>query len=164
MDKNERKQLRRAAQLQRLAEALEAPSTGAAPTLSPLGVTGAQIAGPKQASSLAQDGIRRAAANGTAGTGRPVSTLFGAAKQNAMEAIIGGGTIANGGGGRAAAGKALRSAGRSAAASSLAATTALVLCDVAMQVGPALTTALVRAEMDVRAAARADRDRGDAEA
>lgn len=165
MDKNEKRQLRKAARLHRLTEVLlDEPTSSArmtsvgSPVSSPLQAAGLQIPGPWEASAFAQASISQTAEQGNAGTGRPIPTLHGAPKTYATEAAIGGGTVANGGGGRAAAAGVLNRAGRSAFAGALAGHTALILCDVAMQVGPGIATALVRAELDVRAAERAARD------
>jgi len=165
MDKNEKRQFRKAARLHRLSEVLlDEPTVSPrvtsemSPVPSPLQAAGLRISGPWKASASAQASIRQTAAQGNAGTGRPIPTLHGAPKTYATEAAIGGGTVANGGGGRAAAAGVLNRAGRSAFAGALAGHAALILAEVVMQVGPGIATALVRAEIDVRAVERAERD------
>jgi len=71
---------------------------------------------------------------------------------------IGGGTIANGGGGRTAAQAALRRAGLRAASTSLLSWTAVIGCDIAIQVGSPLVTAFWRTSREVRTAERAEQE------
>ena len=161
MDKNERRYLQRQAFLHHLEAQLIADqqqyTLPVAP--SPIANLGPHIDGPFAANKNAMQDLWHRAENGAAGTGVPVSDLHGAAHQSAAEAHIGGGSIANGGGGRAAAPGNLRRAGLSATGSSLLGWGALIGCEVAMQAGPPLVTAIWHARREVRAAERAEHER-----
>ena len=164
MDKDELKLFRKQAFLRRLEEALEdkpAAAPKSAMPGSPLNQFGAQVPGPVAAGNAAKDLKWDLASRGVAGTGTPISMLKGAAKQYATEAHIGGGTKENGGGGREAAAAVLSKAGWSAAGVSIAAWSALIVCEVAMQVGPPVATAVWRTRGDVKAAIRAEQESGE---
>lgn len=160
MDKHDKRHLRTTAFTRHLTEQLSDEPVRTYP-VTPLSEFGPKLDTPAGAYRSAQDNLWAAAARGTAGTGRPIPTIHGEPKMNAIRAAIGGGTKANGGAGQAGAAAVLRKAGWSSAGTTLAGWGVLLTCEIAMTVGPPVVTALWKANQDVRAAVRAER--GDAE-
>lgn len=152
MERDEARRFRKEAFLRRLDEAITEPNEGGPDTVSPLGQLGPHLEGPFAASRTARESVWEAAERGVAGTARLISETYGGAKQNATEAFIGGGTKANGGGGRQAAQGVLRNLGLTAACTSAAGWTVLIGCDVALQIGPPVLTALWRSHQDLKVA------------
>lgn len=163
MDKHEKRQLRLAAFTHHLGQELSDESPRVNPT-TPLSEFGPKLDSPAGAYRAAQDAIWAAAACGTAGTGRPIPIIHGEPKMKAMRAFIAGGTKANGGPGEAGAEAVLKKVGLIGAGSTLAGWGVLVGCELAITVGPPVAAALRKANRDVRAAVRAEVERGENEA
>ncbi|MGW8431225.1 hypothetical protein ACWGJ9_08875 [Curtobacterium citreum] len=162
MDKHDKRHLRTTAFTRHLTEQLSDEPVQTYP-VTPLSEFGPKLDTPAGAYRSAQDNLWAAAARGNAGTGRPIPSINGEPKMKAMRAFIGGGTKANGGAGEAGAAAALRKAGWSGAGTTLAGWGILVGCEVALTVGPPVVAALWKANQEVLAAVRAERDETEAE-